>query len=99
MSLNIYKPNKVVKGSLVSINFSAKTDKIKDGKTEKGDKSVYFSFVLQSGWDEKNQTGSFKDGKKCNVKFSPTEVGGILYALNNNSTLAHALGVDLIYHD
>lgn len=99
MSLNIYKPNKSNKGSLVSINFSAKTDKLKDNKLEKGDKSVYFSFVLQNGWDEKNQNGVFKDGKRCNVKFSPTEVGGILYALNNNSTLAHALGVDLIYHD
>ena len=99
MALNIYKPNKFSKGSLVSINFSAKTDKIIDGKTTKGDKAVFFSFVLQSGWDANTQIGSFKDGKKCFIKFSPTEIGGILYALKNNSTLANALGTELVYHD
>lgn len=99
MGLILYKPNKNSKGGLVNINFSAKTDKFVDKKLNKGDKSVYFSFVLQVGWDEKNEVASFKNGKKCSVKFSPTEIGGMLYALEHNVTLADALGTKLVYHD
>ncbi len=97
--LTYYKPNKSVKGSLLSVNFSAKTDKVENDKILKGDKSFYLNFVGQTGWNDAERTGSFKDGKKITVKLSPTEVGGILSAINRNTTLATVMGQEYVYHD
>lgn len=97
--LTYYKPNKSVKGSLLSVNFSAKTDRTEGNQITKGDKSFYLNFVSQTGWNEAERTGSFKDGKKITVKLSPTEIGGILSAINRNTTLAVAMGQEYVYHD
>jgi hypothetical protein len=97
--LTFYKPNKSVKGSLLSINFSAKTDKVENDKTVKGDKSFYLNFVGQSGWNEAERTGSFKEGNKITVKLSLTEAGGILAAISRNTTLASVMGQEYVYHD
>ena len=53
----------------------------------------------QTGWNESERTGSFKEGKKIVVKLSPTEVGGILAAISKNTTLAAAMGQEYVYHD
>lgn len=100
--ITYYKPNKNVKGSLLSVNFTAKADKttgLSDGENGKGDKSFYFNFVSQTGWNEKERLGSFKDGKKITVKMSPTEIAGIIYAVDKNTTLAAAMGQEYVYHD
>lgn len=99
--ITLYKPNAQNKGNLLSINFSAKTNKTTpEGRVEqRGDKSVYLSFVSQSSWDEKTKTGGFKEGKKCNVKLSPTEAAGIIYAIEKNTTLAAGMGQKYVYHD
>ena len=99
MSLTYYKPNSHNKGSLLSVNFSAKADKTTDGKTEKGDKSFYFKFIAQTSWDDKEKTGGFKDGKSIIAKMSPTEVAGILAAIARNTTLADMMNQEYIYHD
>jgi hypothetical protein len=95
MSLTFYKPNKANKGSLLSINFTARTDK--DG--QKGDKSFYVNLVSQTSWNESERTGGFKDGKKIVIKLSPTEISGIIHAINKNITLAQSLGQEYVYHD
>ncbi len=99
MSLSFYKPNKSNKGALLSINFSAKPDKSNGDTLAKGDKSFYINLVGQTSWNESERTGGFKDGKKITVKLSPTEIGGILYAISKNTTLAAAMGQEYVYHD
>lgn len=100
MSITYYKPNSSGKGALLSVNFTARTDKIVDGKvTEKGDKSFYFKVVGQTSWDANEKTGGFKDGKQIVVKLSPTEIGGILTAIQKNTTLAAAMNQEYVYHD
>jgi hypothetical protein len=93
--MQLYKPNRNIKGSAISINFSAKTDK--DG--QKGDKSFYFQMIHQVGWDEKSGNGTFKDGKKVIVKFAPHEVAGIIAAINKNMSLAETMNTKYVYHD
>ena len=99
MSLAFYKPNKANKGCLLSVNFSAKTDKSTETEAVKGDKSFYLNLVGQTSWNEAERTGGFKDGKKIVVKLSPTEIGGILFAIKKNLTLAQAMGQEYVYHD
>src|SRR5258705_13543596 len=105
MSLSFFKPNKSNKGALLSVNFSAKADKlfaeespILGTQTLKGDKSFYLNLVGQTSWNESERTGGFKDGKKIVIKLSPTEIGGILYAIQKNLTLAAAMGQEYVYH-
>ena|ERR1017187_5488473 len=97
--LTFYKPNKFNKGSLISINFSAKADKIDGDKSVKGDKSFYFNLVGQTGWNEETKNGTFKDGKKIVVKLSPTEVAGLIAAIKRNTSLAKVMNIEYIYHD
>lgn len=99
MSLDFFKPTKSVKGALISVNFSAKADKVTEGKVEKGDRSFYVNLVAQTGWDNERGNGSFKDGKKITVKFAPHEIAGMLSAIKKNITLAEAMGVQYVYHD
>lgn len=99
MSLSFFKPNKSNKGALLSVNFSAKADKITNERLEKGDKSFYLNLVGQTSWNEAERTGGFKDGKKIVVKLSPTEVGGLLAAISKNTTLAAVMGQEYVYHD
>lgn len=93
--MKLYKPNKSVKGSALSINFSAKTDK----EGIKGDKSFYFQLVSQTGWDDKSGNGTFKDGKKIIVKFAPHEISGIIAAIRKNISLADTMNVKYVYHN
>lgn len=99
MSITYYKPNSSNKGSLLSVNFSAKTDKVTDGKLEKGDKSFYFKLIAQTSWDQTERTGGFKDGKSIVVKMSPTEISGVIYAITRKTTLAAAMNQEYVYHD
>lgn len=93
--MQLYKPNKAVKGSALSVNFSAKTDK----DNIKGDKSFYFQLVSQTGWSDETGNGTFKDGKKITCKFAPHEISGMLAAMKRNTTLEDAMGVKYVYHD
>ncbi|MDP2692873.1 MAG: hypothetical protein Q8O88_04510 [bacterium] len=98
--LTFYKPTKKVTGALLTVSFNAKVGIYDNGQVKtRGDKSVYFSFVAQSGWNEETQNGVFSGGKKCNLKFSDNEVAGMLAAIKRNSTLAEAMNVKMIYHD
>ncbi len=93
--MQLYKPTKQNKGSALSVNFSAKTDK----EGQKGDKSFYFQLIQQVSWDENSGNGTFKDGKKIIVKFAPHEVAGILAAIKRNVSLAETMNVKYVYHD
>lgn len=101
MSLTFYKPNSNNKGSLLSVNFIAKTDKTDaNGKVvEKGDKSFYFKMVAQTTWDTQNKTGGFKDGNSIVVKISPTEAAGMISAVALNGSLAGSMNQEYVYHD
>lgn len=93
--MQLYKPNASNKGSALSINFSAKTDK----PDFKGDKSFYFQLVAQNGWDNETKNGKFKDGKKIITKFAPHEIAGILAAIDRNTSLSNVMNVKYVYHD
>lgn len=93
--MQLYKPNKSIKGSALSVNFTARAD----SDHGKGDKSFYFQLISQTGWDDKSGNGTFKDGKKIIVKFAPHEISGMLSAIKRNTTLADVMGVQYVYHD
>lgn len=93
--MQLYKPRKDNKGSALSINYSAKTDK--DG--QKGDKSLYVQLIQQVGWDEKSGNGTFKDGKKIITKFAPHEIAAILASIKRNISMADAMNVKYVFHD
>jgi hypothetical protein len=93
--MKLYKPNKSNKGSALSINYSAKTDK----EGQKGDKSFYFQLVAQNGWNEESGNGIFKDGRKIITKFAAHEIAGMLAAIKRNISLAEAMNVKYVYHD
>ena len=93
--MQLYKPNSSNKGSALSVNYSAKTDK----PDFKGDKSFYFQLVAQNGWDNETKNGKFKDGKKIITKFAPHEIAGILAAIDRNTSLANVMNVKYVYHD
>jgi len=98
--ITFYKPNTANQGALLSVSHTARADKKVDGKvTEKGEKAVWLNFVKQTSWNATEKLGSFKDGKKLNVKLSPTEVAGIIFSIEENKTLAQAMGVPYVYHD
>ncbi len=82
MSLPIYKPNASNKGSAFTFNFGP----TKKGGDLKGELALYVSTVLQASWNASAKTGSFKENannpaKKCNVKLSLFEVGGLINSI------------------
>jgi hypothetical protein len=72
--LTLFKPNAKNTGAAVSISFNSKDEK----------KGVFLEFLKQVGWDDSRKKGSFKGGLKITCKLNTTEVGQILYALENN---------------
>lgn len=93
--MQLYKPRRDNKGSALSINYSAKTDK--DG--QKGDKSLYMQLIQQVSWDEKSGNGTFKDGKKIITKFAPHEIAAMLASIKRNISMADAMAVKYVFHD
>lgn len=93
--MKLYKPRRDNKGSALSINYSAKTDK--DG--QKGDKSLYLQLVQQVSWDEKSGNGTFKDGKKIITKFAPHEIAAMIASIKKNISMADAMAVKYVFHD
>lgn len=84
-NLQFYRANKNNTGVAVSFNFGQKRDK--------SSLDLYISGIKQSGWNAQTMTGSFKGSaddpsKNINMKFSDTEVGGIIYALENQKTFS-----------
>ncbi len=72
MPLQFYKPNSSNKGTACSISFNSKEQK------------MYISLIKQVSWDADKRVGSFKGGVSKVFKFSETEVGGLIYAIENN---------------
>ena len=72
MPLQFYKPNAKITGSAVSVSFNSK------------DEAMYIQFIKQVGYNTEKKLGSFKGGDKANFKFSLTEVGGMIDALERN---------------
>lgn len=66
MGLQFYKPNSKNAGAACGVSFNSK------------DEAIYLSFIKQTSWNEKEKTGSFKGGEKCNVKFSLFETGSMI---------------------
>lgn len=84
--IHIYHPNKSVKGFACSFWYSTRND------------SVFATLIKQSGWNEKTQTGVFKDSlndptKRVNIKLSELEVSAILDCIERNRPFSgfHAL--------
>jgi hypothetical protein len=75
--ISFYKPNSKSNGTACSFSVNPK------------DKSIWSSLIKQSGWNEKSKTGSFSDNKdnpqkSAKIKYSLTEVAGLLEALDKN---------------
>ena len=75
--ISFYKPNSKNTGTACSFSVNAK------------DGSVWSSLIKQSSWNEGTKTGSFSDNKdnpqkSARIKFSPTEVAGLLETLDKN---------------
>jgi len=75
--ISFYKPNSKNTGTACSFSVNSKEG------------SVWSSLIKQSAWNEGTKTGSFIDNKdnpqkSARVKFSTTEVAGLLEALDKN---------------
>lgn len=75
--ISFYKPNSKNTGTACSFSVNSK------------DGSVWSSLIKQSSWNDATKTGSFSDNKdnpqkSARVKFSMTEVAGLLEALDKN---------------
>jgi len=75
--ISFYKPNSKNTGTACSFSVNSKEG------------SVWSSLIKQSSWNEGTKTGSFSDNKdnpqkSARVKFSITEVAGLLEALDKN---------------
>lgn len=97
--ITIYRATKTIKGSLLSINFTAKADKFTNGVKEKGEKGSFWNLVTQTGWDSQRQNGVFKNGKKLTVKFAPHEMAGFIAAIEKNVSLANVMNTAYVFHD
>jgi hypothetical protein len=67
--IHFYHPNKSIKGSAASFWYSSRNN------------SVFATIMKQSGWDEKNDNGVFRDespAMKVSIKLSQTEIAAIL---------------------
>jgi len=73
--LAFYKPTRSVKGSLANFSFNSKGEK----------KGMFVEMVKQTGWDNQNSTGSFKNGDKVNIKLSIFEAAAIMRAIEQNT--------------
>ena len=71
MQVQFYKPNKFSKGYAVSFTVPSENN------------CVFAQIIRQTGWNEKERKGSFKEGERKNIKFSPTEIGGLLRSIVN----------------
>lgn len=83
--ITLYKPNSNNKGSLLSCNVRALVKKDDDSQ---GEKAFYTTIIKQTGWDDKNKTGTFKDGEKVVSKFNAIELADIIYAFNSNQKVS-----------
>lgn len=72
MAIQFYKPTQKVTGSACSFSFNSK------------DECLYIQLVKQVGYDPAKRLGSFNGGEKVNLKFSMTEIGGMIDALERN---------------
>ena len=75
--ISFYKPNSKNTGTACSFSVNSKEG------------SIWSSLIKQSSWNEGTKTGSFSDNKdnpqkSARVKFSTTEVAGLLEALDKN---------------
>jgi hypothetical protein len=75
--ISFYKPNSKNTGTACSFSVNSKEG------------SIWSSLIKQSSWNEATKTGSFSDNrdnpqKSARVKFSQTEVAGLLEALDKN---------------
>ena len=75
--ISFYKPNSKNTGTACSFSVNSK------------DGSIWSSLIKQSSWNEGTKTGSFSDNrdnpqKSAKIKFSTTEVAGLLEALDKN---------------
>jgi len=75
--ISFYKPNSKNTGTACSFSVNPK------------DSSIWSSLIKQSGWNEKTKTGSFLENKNnpqksARIKFSQTEVAGLLECLDKN---------------
>jgi hypothetical protein len=75
--ISFYKPNSKNTGTACSFSVNSK------------DGSIWSSLIKQSAWNESTKTGSFlsnKDNpqKSAKIKFSQTEVAGLLETLDKN---------------
>jgi hypothetical protein len=75
--ISFYKPNSKNTGTACSFSVNSKEG------------SIWSSLIKQSSWNEGTKTGSFSDNKdnpqkSAKVKFSITEVAGLLEALDKN---------------
>lgn len=76
--ISFYKPNSKNTGTACSFSVNSK------------DGSVWSSLIKQSSWNEGTKTGSFSDNrdnpqKSARIKFSQTEVAGLLECLDKNT--------------
>lgn len=74
MKYSVYKPNSKNTGCLFSFEI---------GNTREGSIALFVSAVQQSGWNDKNKTGSFKENaknpqKSTTIKISVGEAGEFL---------------------
>lgn len=72
MPLTFYKANSAVKGALCSFSFNSKGQ------------ALYVELVKQVSYNAEKRLGSFSGGKKCVAKFSVTEIGDFILALEKN---------------
>jgi hypothetical protein len=76
--ISFYKPNSKNTGTACSFSVNPK------------DGSAWSSLIKQSSWNESTKTGSFSDNKdnpqkSARIKFSTTEVAGLLETLDKNT--------------
>ena len=75
--IHFYKPNAKVTGTATSFWYNTK------------ERSFFSSMIKQASWDSSKRQGSFVKNKnnkekKVTVKFSASEIGGILDCIENN---------------
>lgn len=74
--ISFYKPNPKSTGCACSFKADTKLD---------SSKGLFIDMIKQVSWDGTKRTGSFKGGEETSLKFSVTEVGDMLNALETNT--------------
>lgn len=96
--LQFYKPNPRKTGS--AIKFSCRGVSSTDYKDQK-DAGLFLEIIKQTGWDNQTKSGTFSGGATTFVKFSVTEMGDMLHALQEGKPafpLHQASGDHKTYH-